>query len=159
MGVLNKIIIQENGYPLPLLGFPGGSEGKESAVWETRVRFLGFKDSLEKGMATDFLPGEFQGQRSLVGSSPRGCKELDVNWVTNTFTFIFNMIRSVPVRKKVFNKVIIFPLLSYLPILTSLVQFSSVAQLCLTPCDSMACSTPGFPVHHQLLELAQTHVH
>ena len=39
------------------------------------------------------------------------------------------------------------------------VQFSSVAQLCLTLCNSMDCSTPGFPVHHQLLELAQTHVH
>ena len=36
---------------------------------------------------------------------------------------------------------------------------SSVAQLCLTLCDPMDCSTPGFPVHHQLLELAQTHVH
>ena len=38
-------------------------------------------------------------------------------------------------------------------------QFSSVAQSCLTLCDSTDCSTPGFPVHHQLLELAQTHVH
>ena len=38
-------------------------------------------------------------------------------------------------------------------------QFSSVAQLCLTLCDPMDCSTPGFPVHHQFLELAQTHVH
>ena len=38
-------------------------------------------------------------------------------------------------------------------------QFSSVAQLCLTLCDPMDCSTPGFPVHHQLPELAQTHVH
>ena len=37
--------------------------------------------------------------------------------------------------------------------------FSSVAQLCSTICDPMDCSTPGFPVHHQLLELAQTHVH
>ena len=35
------------------------------------------------------------------------------------------------------------------------VQFSSVAQLCLTLCDPMNCSTPGFPVH-QLPELAQT---
>ena len=32
-------------------------------------------------------------------------------------------------------------------------QFSSVAQLCLTLCDLMDCSTPGFPVHHQLPEL------
>ena len=39
------------------------------------------------------------------------------------------------------------------------IQFSSVAQSCLTPCDPMDCSTSGFPVHHQLLELAQTHVH
>ena len=38
-------------------------------------------------------------------------------------------------------------------------HFSSVAQSCPNPCDPMDCSTPGFPVHHQLLELAQTHVH
>ena len=37
--------------------------------------------------------------------------------------------------------------------------FSSVAQSCPTLCDPMDCSTPGFPVHHQLPELAQTHVH
>ena len=41
----------------------------------------------------------------------------------------------------------------------SSVQFSSVAQACPTLCDPMNCSTPGFPVHHQLSELAQTHVH
>ena len=34
-----------------------------------------------------------------------------------------------------------------------------VAQSCPTLCDPMDCSTPGFPVHHQLLELAQTHVY
>ena len=38
-------------------------------------------------------------------------------------------------------------------------QFSSVTQSCLTLCDPMDCSMPGLPVHHQLLELAQTHVH
>ena len=38
-------------------------------------------------------------------------------------------------------------------------QFSSVAQSCLTLCDPMDCSTPGLPVHHQLLEFTQTHVH
>ena len=37
-------------------------------------------------------------------------------------------------------------------------QFSSVAQSCPTLCDLMDCWTPGFPVHHQLPELAQTHV-
>ena len=39
------------------------------------------------------------------------------------------------------------------------VQFSSVVELCLTLCDPMDCSTPGFPVHHQLPETTQTHVH
>ena len=41
----------------------------------------------------------------------------------------------------------------------SSVQFSSVAQSCPTLFDSMNCSTPGLPVHHQLLEFTQTHVH
>jgi len=38
-------------------------------------------------------------------------------------------------------------------------SLSSIAQLCPTLCNAKECSTPGFPVHHQLLELAQTHVH
>ena len=39
------------------------------------------------------------------------------------------------------------------------VQFSSVAQSCLTLCDPMNRSTPGLPVHHQLPEFTQTHIH
>ena len=39
------------------------------------------------------------------------------------------------------------------------VQFSSVAQSRLTLCDPMDCSTPDFPVYHQLPELTQTHIH
>ena len=38
-------------------------------------------------------------------------------------------------------------------------QFSSVTRSCPTLCNPMYCSMPGFPVHHQLLELIQTHVH
>ena len=41
----------------------------------------------------------------------------------------------------------------------NLVQFSSVAQTCPTLCNSMNCSTPGLPVHHQLPEFTQTHIH
>ena len=44
-------------------------------------------------------------------------------------------------------------------LLHQLSQFSSVAQSCLTLCDPMDRSTPGLPVHHQLLEFTQTHVH
>ena len=38
-------------------------------------------------------------------------------------------------------------------------QFSSVAQLCPTLCNPMNYSTPGLPVHHQLWESTQTHIH
>ena len=38
-------------------------------------------------------------------------------------------------------------------------QFSSVAQLCPILCNPMDCSIPGFPVHHELPELTQTHVY
>ena len=37
------------------------------------------------------------------------------------------------------------------------IQFSSVAQSCVTLCNPMDCSTPGLPVHHQLSESTQTH--
>ena len=50
------------------------------------------------------------------------------------------------------QQILFFVLLLY-------VQFSSLAQSCLTLCDPMNHSTPGLPVHHQLLEFTQTHVH
>ena len=40
-----------------------------------------------------------------------------------------------------------------------MLQFSSVTQSCLALCDPMNHSTPGLPVHHQLPEFTQTHVH
>ena len=39
------------------------------------------------------------------------------------------------------------------------IQISSVTQSCLTLCDPMDCSMPGFPIHHQFREFTQTHVH
>ena len=44
-------------------------------------------------------------------------------------------------------------------ILKCCLQFSSVTQSCPTVCNPMDCSTPGLPVHQQLLEFTQTHVH
>ena len=49
--------------------------------------------------------------------------------------------------------------LSSLDDITDSMDIRSVAQSCLTLHNLMDCSTPGFPVYHQLLELAQTHVH
>ena len=48
--------------------------------------------------------------------------------------------------------------LIYLPSSPS-VQFSSVTQSCLTLCNPIDCSTPSFPVQHQLPEFTQTHIH
>ena len=50
-------------------------------------------------------------------------------------------------------------MLLFLTIPMFISQFSSVAQSHLTLCDPMNRSTPGLPVHHQLLEFTQTHVH
>ena len=49
------------------------------AVRETQVQSLGWEDALEKGMVThsSILPGEFHGQKSLVGHCPWGWKESD----------------------------------------------------------------------------------
>ena len=57
--------------PTPVfLGFPAGSDSKESAcnAGEAWVQSLGWENPLEKG--TVFLPGKFHGQRSLAGYSP-----------------------------------------------------------------------------------------
>ena len=77
------------------------------------------------------------------------CKE------TTVVTFIvFHWIMCFQVKMCRFSLVIFTDVFA-----SSSVQFSSVAQLCLTLCNPMGCSMLGFPVHHQFLELAQTHVH
>ena len=59
-----------------------------SAMMETPFQTLSWEDPLEKGMQPTlvFLPGESQGQRSLVVYSPLGCKGLDM---TEQLTFTF----------------------------------------------------------------------
>ena len=56
--------------------------------------------------------------------------------------------------------ILIFWMLSFKPAFSlSSFTFSSVPQSYLTLCHPMDCSTPGFPVHHQLPEFTQTHIH
>ena len=75
-------------------------------------------------------------------------------------TSIFLLCACVCVRTVVSNSLPTWEAPQYsLVFLSSSVQFSSVTQSCLTLCDPMECSTQGFPVHHQLPELAQTHAH
>jgi len=59
-----------------------------------------------------------------------------------TFLYINNELSETELRKQSFT-----------------IQFSSDAQLCPTLYNAMDCSMPGLPVHHQLPELTQTHVH
>ena len=109
------------------------------ALQETWIWSLGWENPLEKEMATHpvFLSGEFHGQKSLVGNSPRGSQKVEHNWTTFTFFGIYQ------ISFYYFNQS----------------SVSSVAQSCPTLWDPMDCSLPpGFPVHHQFPELAQTHV-
>ena len=94
--------------------------------------------------------------------SPWGRKESDTTEQLNnrTITKIFSVSRVSSFNLKVFCKVgeaRVLILYSFINLAVS--QFSSVAQSCSTLCDPMDCSMPGFPVHHQLLEPIQTHVH
>ena len=57
------------------------------------------------------------------------------------------------------NKLINSFFRSFFRITVSTIQFSSVTQSCPTLCDPMNCSMPGLPVHNQLPESTQTHVH
>ena len=103
---------------------------------ETWFWFLGWKHPLEEGMATDSrtpvcLLRESPWTEEPGGLQPLGHKELD----TTEWLNIAQHKLDVPV------------------------QFSSVTQSCLTLCSPMDCSTPGLPVHQQLPEFTQTHVH
>ena len=83
-----------------------------------------------------------------------------LNWVSLTFK-----LKGTWVSWLTFLTTVKFTLLSVLGAYHSLsltrlmIQFNSVTRSCPTLCDHKNCSTPGFPVHHQLLELAGTHVH
>ena len=77
----------------------------------------------------------------------------DVIWISSSQIYIKILIL------KNFNKLDLMVRNSKAVIPSLKFQISSVAQSCPTLCDPMDCSTLGFPVHHQLLELTQTHVH
>ena len=96
--------------------------------------------------------------RRAIGLHPWGPKESDL---TKRLSLSY---RYVLCSAHVFDKVSLFSI--YLrnyrkwPQSRLLsVRFNSVTQSCPTLCNPTDCSTPGFPVHHPLLELAQTHVH
>ena len=119
------------------------------------------------------LPGKSQGRRSLVGCSPWGQYESDT---TERLHFHFSLSciaegNGNPLQcsclenprdggaswAAVYGVAQSRTRLKRLS--SSSVQFTSVAQSCLTLCDPMNHGTPGLPVHHQLQQFTQTHVH
>ena len=83
--------------------------------------------------------------------------------LTFEYSIVFLLINNVVVKRSTdFNRLaedFWKGVISFSSVQFSSVQFSSVAQSCPTLCNPMDCSMPGFPVHHQLLEPTQTHVH
>ena len=102
-----------------------------------------------------FLPGKSHGQRSLVDYRlQRGGLDL----VTEHSTDINpNLLIYPPLLLSPSTTVSLFSM--SIGLFYKSVQFSSVTQSCPTLCDPMNRSTPGLPVHHQLLEFTQIHIH
>ena len=125
--------------------------------------------------------GDSEGQGSLACCSPWSCKELDMEQQTSSKSgkeyakavychpAVLTYMQSTSCKVLGWMK---HKLESKLPGEISIIsdtqmtlghtevwEFSSVAQSCPILCNSMDCSMPGFPVHHQLLKLEQTHVH
>ena len=78
-------------------------------------------------------------------------------WWPKYWSFSFSISPSNEYLGLIFLKINWFDLLAVQGTLRS--SYLEVAQSCLTLCNPMDISMPGFPVHHQFLELAQTHVH
>ena len=95
-----------------------------------------------------------------VGSQPWLASQVQHSFLASSSVFL---IVSERVPDRLWSKVVnqeFWTSMVFIILCPSLMKnATSVAQLCLTLCDPTDCSTPGFPVHHQLPELAQTHVH
>ena len=142
--------------------FPGGSGGRESACNAGDLGWI-----LRWGRS----PGEGKGyplQHScLENSMDRGSWQATVHGVAELDTTEQLSLTHLPQKK---DRIAYFAILAehtkytgeLKPIFRSYISsvlFSSVAQLCPTLCDPMNRSTLGLPVHHQLPEFTQTHVH
>ena len=116
-----------------------------------QVQSLGQEDPLQEGMVTHpcILAWRIPWTEEPGGLQSMGSQRVGHNWVTNFLSSWFHRYVARPWEYggEQFR---------HLPSLLVL-QFSSVAQLCL--CNPMDCCTPCLPVHHQLPEFTQTHVH
>ena len=131
------------------MGFLDGPEGKESACnagdTEMWIWSLGRDDPLEKEMATrHFLPGKPHGQKSLVGYSPKGSQESD----TAKHASMMHQFQSPNSYQHLLGRMSGWVRAAALKwaTLEQSVDTVLVTWLCLTLCDPMDCSPPGFTV-------------
>ena len=111
------------------------------------------------GNMTDFI---FLGSKITIDSDCKHEIERCLLLGRKTMTKLDSILKSTDITlltKVHIVKAMVFPVVVYGCKSWTRKKFSSVAQSCQTLCDPMACSTPVFLVHQQLLELAQTHVH
>ena len=128
---------------------------------EMQVQSLAREDPLQEEMPThsSILTGPVRhsyGQRSLEAYIPQGCKELDtieLHYINYINTEIHTHTHTLLAWHEPNNQSEVFQ------VTLRSDQTRSVAQSCPTLCDPMNRSTPGLPVHHQLPEFTQTHVH
>ena len=86
-------------------------------------------------------------------------------WLNNAYLssgtskHLYSISHQFPFSKSLINTLFYMHINKALLVKKFLLGFSSVAQSCPTLCDPMNRSTPGFPVHHQLPEFTQTHIH
>ena len=144
-------------------------ETQEMGIW-----FPGWQDLLEKEIAThpSFLAWRIPWTAEPGGISPWDHKESDMteHWACPTLIYFTSELKYR--WFSLFIVVIFYEITMHVELVNtewtiapgvsakfSSVEFSSVAQSCPPLCDPMNCSMPGLPVHHQLPEFTQTHVH
>jgi len=106
-----------------------------------------------------FLPGKSHVQRSPVGYSPCSCKRITQDLAKQNVFFLQN----IEIKLKIETMLKLYISEVWMYFFTNgnekAIQFSSVVQSCQTLCNPMNRRVPDLPVHHQLPEFIQTHVH
>ena len=131
---------------------------------ETWVWFLGWEDPLEEGKATHSSILAWRIPMTVVHGVAKSQTRLrDFHFQFHIYLYIYLSITSyLSIHLLMDTQVVSISWQMQIMLLWKLGfvhSVSSVTQWCLTLCNRLDCSMPGFPVHQQLPELAQTHVH